>query len=209
MIKLRFNVKKADFALCSDFPEFSGCATFSLWTTTSTLPFPLLFISPSRRDNPVFSHLNFLTLWFPPPPPSFSPSCIMSNYRSRRVSMGSSSVPSHQSLCLCLLVYLLLLFSALSWRPDGTQVSAPRGDSYCKLSLHPQSFKTLPNWDFIDSVCRIYLTYLTQIHTAWWCQDEGKKNITSWCKSVRLGFFSFFKYTILSPYCVSLSQCEF
>lgn len=101
-------------------------------------------------------------------PPFLFPICIMSNYRSWRVSMGSSSVPSHQSLCLCLLVYLLLLFLALSWRPDGTQVSAPHGGSYCKLSLHPQSFKTMLKWDFIYSlwVSRVvYLTYLTQFHS--------------------------------------------
>lgn len=138
-------------------PEFSGCATFSLWTTTSTPAFSAPFYLPlSPRQSCLLPSQLFDFVSPPPPTPSFSPSCIMSNYRSRRVSMGSSSVPSHQSLCLCLLVYLLLLFSALSWRPDGTQVSAPRGGSYCKLSLHPQSFKALPNWDFIYSLPYIF-----------------------------------------------------
>lgn len=161
MIKLRVNMKKADFAFCSD--------SLSYLRFLCGQPPPPAFSTPvylplSRRDNPAFSHLNFLTLWAPP---FLFPICIMSNYRSRRVSMGSSSVPSHQSLCLCLLVYLLLLFSALSWRPDGTQVSAPHGGSYCKLSLLPQSFKTLLKRDFIYSlwVSRvIYLSYLTQFH---------------------------------------------
>lgn len=131
-------------------PEFTGCARFPLWTTTSTLPCLLpSCLSPPLAETILCSPIS--TFWLCEPL-SLSPSRIMSNYRSRRVSMGSSSIPSHQSLCLCLLVYLLLLFSALSWRPDGTQVSAPHGDSYCKLSLHLQSFKTLPKWDFIYSL---------------------------------------------------------
>lgn len=195
------------FGVVPQQPRFQWSSSGLIWRR-QILPFVLTFFHICQVSSPEFSFvdnhlhpaslfhsclspplaktvpyspisLNFLTLWGPP---FLSPICIMSNYRSRRVSTGSSSVPSHQSLCLCLLVYLLLLFSALSWRPDGTQVSGPHGGSYCKLSLHPQPFKTLPEWDFIYflRVFRaLYLTYLTQFHTACWCLDyEGKKNKT-------------------------------
>lgn len=44
----------------------------------------------------------------------------------------------HQSLCLCLLVYLPLLFSVLSHSPKETQGSSPHGGFYYKLSLRLQ-----------------------------------------------------------------------
>lgn len=160
MIIHRFNVKKADFAFCTDVlsyfssllsPEFTGCARFPFLCGQPPPPYPAppSCLPPPLAETILSSPIS--TFWLCEPL-SLSPSRIMSNYRSRRVSMGSFSIPSHQSLCLCLLVYLLLLFSALSWRPDGTQVSAPHGGSYCKLSLHLQSFKTLPKRDFIYSL---------------------------------------------------------
>lgn len=64
--------------------------------------FPLIIIFLSI----FLPSLNFLTL-------SALPSllsCIVLNYWSQCVSAGSCSIPPHQSLGLCLLVYLRLLF---------------------------------------------------------------------------------------------------
>lgn len=83
----------------------------------------------------------------------------MSNYRNQCASTGISSIPPHQSLCLCLLVYLWLLFWALSWIPDETRASTPCGGSYCKLSLHLQSFKTPPNRIFFPCILHRFLSF--------------------------------------------------
>lgn len=109
----------------------------------------------------------------------------MSNYWRLWV-FGELLHTPHQSLCLCLLVYLPLLFSVLSHSPKETQVSGPHGGFYYKLSLHSQwccqkwtsvfKKKTLKNTPqkshFLMLIFIMSVFFLINIISIWCCLGE-------------------------------------